>query len=236
MAHETARQAVFFVADLVCPWCYVGWRTLLAALSAPGPEAAIVWRAFQLDPDTPPEGRDRAEHLKLKYPGQQERLRAMAGALEEAAREAGLVLPGLSEPSGPGAPRLGPQRQVNSMNAHRLVRWSRSPGVQPQMIELLFRAYHVEGLDISSPAVLAAAAGELGMDAGLVLDLLAGEADKDAVRAETLLAQRLGLPGAPAYLMTQGSGAEAEPLPPAALVGAQSASAIRAFIDKHAES
>ncbi len=57
---------VDFVADLVCPFCWIGWRRLGAALDGvmEGLGASeIVWRPYQLDPTVPAGGLDRAAYM-----------------------------------------------------------------------------------------------------------------------------------------------------------------------------
>ena len=50
-------------------------------------------------------------------------------------------------------------------------------------------------------AVLIEAARACGMDAGLVADLLASEADKDNVREEIASAQHIGVTGVPFFIL-----------------------------------
>ncbi len=57
-------------SDTICPWCLIGKRRLERALKArPQPDLEIVWRAFQLNPNMPPEGLDRSRYLELKFGG-----------------------------------------------------------------------------------------------------------------------------------------------------------------------
>ena len=56
------------VIDVVCPWCYVGKKQLDRALEMrPGVISAMRWRPYQLGPDTPEEGVDRAAYYKKKF-------------------------------------------------------------------------------------------------------------------------------------------------------------------------
>ncbi|MDE1904751.1 MAG: DsbA family protein, partial [Alphaproteobacteria bacterium] len=44
------------VADVICPWCFIGKRRLEAALAQrPAIATEITWRPFQLNPDMPAE-------------------------------------------------------------------------------------------------------------------------------------------------------------------------------------
>src|SRR5260370_19398565 len=50
-------------SDTVCPWCYLGKRRFELALAArPQYEPRVTWRPFELNPDIPAEGVDRAAY------------------------------------------------------------------------------------------------------------------------------------------------------------------------------
>ncbi len=54
-------------SDTVCPWCYLGKRRFeLAVAARPQYEPRVTWRPFELNPDLPPEGVDRASYLAAK--------------------------------------------------------------------------------------------------------------------------------------------------------------------------
>ncbi|MDB5456190.1 MAG: oxidoreductase, partial [Caulobacter sp.] len=64
----TRPLAIDLVADVVCPWCYLGWRRLKTALAArPNVDGRITWRAYQLDPSLPEEGVDRKAYMAAKF-------------------------------------------------------------------------------------------------------------------------------------------------------------------------
>src|SRR6478672_7687485 len=67
------------VSDAICPWCYIGKRQLeraLETLSHEGLNFSVHWNPFQLNPDMPKEGRDRAAYRAQKF-GNPERVREM---------------------------------------------------------------------------------------------------------------------------------------------------------------
>jgi len=70
---NTPTLTVDVVADLVCPWCYIGKRKLEAALALPGaadlPNVVMRWLAFQLNPDIPAQGIPRQQYLANKLGG-----------------------------------------------------------------------------------------------------------------------------------------------------------------------
>src|ERR1700726_2829733 len=54
-------------SDTVCPWCYLGKRRFeLAVAARPQYELRVTWRPFELNPDIPPEGLDRAAYLAAR--------------------------------------------------------------------------------------------------------------------------------------------------------------------------
>jgi predicted DsbA family dithiol-disulfide isomerase len=57
-----ASNTLEIISDVVCPWCYIGKRRLSRALALLGAETPLTvrWRAYELNPTMPPEGRDNA--------------------------------------------------------------------------------------------------------------------------------------------------------------------------------
>ena len=156
------------ISDTVCPWCLIGKRKLEAALAQrPDLNVEITWHPFQLHPDMPPEGADRKEFTAAKF-GSVERARELyenvrlAGEAVDLAFEFGKI-----------------KRSPNTLDSHRLIRWSESVGLQNDLVENLFRKFFMEGLDLGDQQVLVEAAEEVGMDKDLVKELLSGDKDKE---------------------------------------------------------
>jgi predicted DsbA family dithiol-disulfide isomerase len=181
------------VSDLVCPWCYVGKRRLERALAArPEIRASVSWLPFQLSPDMPREGRDRAEHYASIFGA--DRARAiMAGMQQTAAAE------GLHFQAKPGA------RSPNTLSAHVLLYWAGlAPGVdQNALAELLFAAHHCDSEDLGDPAVLARLAGQVGMDPARVAEDLRAGRDESRVQALMAEARQAGVTGVPLFIFDQ---------------------------------
>src|SRR4051812_23924295 len=148
------------VADVVCPWCYLGWRRLKSALALrPDVEAELVWRPYQLDPTLPEEGVDRKAYMAQKFKDPV-KLKAVHAALVEGGAEEGIAFDFEAIEFSP-----------NTSAAHRLIRWALTAGVQDPVVEALFKAYFTQGLDIGDPMVLADIAEAAGMERLLVLQL-----------------------------------------------------------------
>lgn len=179
-------------SDPVCPWCYIGKANLDRALAAhPDHPFRVEWHPFQLNPDMPAEGTDRAGYLEAKFGGKMNAARAYA-QVEAAAEAAGLQI---------DIPAI--RRAPNTLDAHRMIHWAGLEGRQAAMVAALFRAYWREGRDIGDRAVLAALAGEIGMDDALAARLLATDADRDDLAARDLDARRKGVNAVPTFVIAQ---------------------------------
>ena len=187
------------VSDFICPWCFLGKRRLDAALDALDMDVFIRWRPYMLDPTIPPEGLDRQQYMLAKFGP--EKLKTIHDPLIEAGRELGV-------PYNFDAITRTP----NTLDAHRLIRWAHTVGRQHETAERLFRAYWSEGLDVGDRDVLAKCAGEAGINAQQIRELLDSEQDVEETKAEIQHASNIGVTGVPTFIFAQSY----------ALVGAQS--------------
>ena len=140
------------VADVTCPWCYIGKRRLDRALAMrPDIAAKRVWRPFQLNPELPRDGLPRELYLQIKF-----------GLGRNAARvHANIAAAGREEGIDFAFDKI--HRTPNTVNAHRLIALAGRDGSEDEMAEGLFHGYFVEALDISDIDVLAAIAGGCGL-------------------------------------------------------------------------
>ena len=180
------------VSDAICPWCWIGKAHLdraLAILAEGGMTFELGWLPYQLNPDMPAEGVDRASYRAQKF-GSVERGAELDAQVAEAGRAAGLAFR-----------HDLMARTPNTIEAHRLIRLSHPTGLQHALVDRLFRAYFQEGEDVGDPAVLV----RLGMETGLPEDTLAaftgGEAARQEVMTESLGLARAGVTGVPSFLM-----------------------------------
>jgi predicted DsbA family dithiol-disulfide isomerase len=180
------QMIVDVVADVVCPWCYLGWRRLKSAIALrPDVNASLIWRPYQLDPSIPEEGVDRKAYTAARFKDPA-RLKASHDALVEGGAEDGITF-------NFDIIEIAP----NTNAAHRLIRWALSAGAQDAVIEALFEAYFTHGLDIGDPVVLADIAEAAGMERLVVLQLLSEGADKESVSREHAMAVQGGVTGVP---------------------------------------
>jgi predicted DsbA family dithiol-disulfide isomerase len=180
------------VSDAICPWCYVGKRQLeraLAMLAEEGLTFQVHWNPFQLNPDMPKEGRDRAAYRAWKF-GSVEKSAALDQRITEAAAGVGL-----------GFRTDLMTRTPNTIDAHRLIWFAGQHGAQDATMEAVFKAYFVEGRDVGDHAVLADCAETAGLPRQAVQDFLAGDLADKEMRAADQAAREAGVSGVPSFFL-----------------------------------
>jgi len=199
------------IIDVVCPWCYVGKKQLDKALAArPGIVSDLRWRPYQLGPDTPDEGVDRRLHYQKKF-GDSPQYQAMREHLETVGPQLGIKFDFDSD-----------CRIANTLDAHRLIRWAYSAGVQTAVVEDLMQRYFEDCAFLGDYALLEDVATKAGMDGGLVGDLLVTDKDKDLVQREVFQAAQMGIQGVPMFIFNGKAGVS----------GAQEADVLIGLMDK----
>ena len=176
------------ISDVICPWCYIGKRKLDAALNEVSDfKINLMWRPFQLDPMTPPEGYDRKEQMKKKFgpDGGKEIFKNVLAA---------------AEGTGINWNFEAITRTPNTLNAHRLIRWAASTGQQHAIAEALFSAFFEQGKDVSDVEVLLEIGTQHGLEAELLRELFSGDRDVEQTRSDDAAARELGVHGVPAFL------------------------------------
>ncbi len=192
MTTARPRLDIDLIADMVCPWCFIGWRRLGAAAALrPGVDVRVTWRPYQLDPTLPEDGVDRGAYMARKFPDAARR-REVSRMLADLAAEDGIVL---------NFDRIA--KAPNTSAAHRLVRWAQGQNRQSEVLEGLFAAYFTDGRDIGEPETLADIGAAAGLDRLVVLDLLARGADREAVAREHSIAEEGGVTGVPFMVFAQ---------------------------------
>ncbi|HIJ62589.1 MAG TPA: DsbA family oxidoreductase [Rhodospirillaceae bacterium] len=180
------------IFDTICPWCYIGKRRLERALAQrPEISAEIRWRAFLLNPEMPASGVDRQTYLERKF-GSAYRIQRILGAASLAAEAENIHFNfDLME------------RTPSSINSHRLIHLASLSGCQSEVVESVFDAYFVQGLDISDIDILCRLGADCGLDPLELRDYLLGAAGVAAIRTENAHIHRLGVSGIPCYFFNE---------------------------------
>lgn len=145
---------VDIVSDVVCPWCIIGYKQLMVALSSMPVkfDVTIHWHPFELNPDMPEEGQGLSEHLSQKYgssSAQGQQMRARMSALGTSLGFTFDYFDGM--------------RMVNTFRAHQLLHWASEQGRQTELKLALFDAFFTRRENVNVPEVLVAVAGRVGL-------------------------------------------------------------------------
>jgi predicted DsbA family dithiol-disulfide isomerase len=172
-----AVRAVLW-SDYICPWCYLG-QDRTALLRELGVE--VDQRAFDLHPETPPEGRQ-------VRPGG--RLESVLARIGRECADAGLpfVVPGRLPRS-----RLALETAEVVRTAH--------PSALTALDARLFRAVFVEGGDISDPGVVHDLVTAAGAPADEVAAAVADGVGTRALEAAMAEAREAGVAATPSWLV-----------------------------------
>jgi predicted DsbA family dithiol-disulfide isomerase len=143
----------------------------------------VEWVHFPLHPDTPPEGRALAD----LFAGRDVDLGAMHAQMKARMAAEGL-------PYGERA------MTFNSRLAQELGKWADTQPGGEALHDALFRAYFVEGRDISRPAVLLDIAESVGLSADAAREVLERRTFEDAVDQDWALSREYGITGVPTFV------------------------------------
>jgi predicted DsbA family dithiol-disulfide isomerase len=178
------------ISDVACPWCYVGKAYLDRALDQrPDHPFAVEWHPYQLNPELPAGGVDRAAYLEAKF-GSRENIIRVHEPLLKHAEAAGVSfdLPAI-------------RRSPNTLNAHRVIHWAGLEGRQTLMVSRIMRAYWAEGRDIGNGATLAELATEVGLDRTGIERLLVTNADTAEIRSREAHSRQRGVNAVPTFVI-----------------------------------
>lgn len=181
---------VDIVSDVVCPWCFIGRRKLAAAASrwqAEAGEALTVrWHPFELNPDLPEDGIARSDYVARKFGP---RAAEVYGRVASAGKGIGIDF---------AFDRI--VRQPNTRKAHQLIAAAAVERVQDAVAEALFRAYFLDGEDLTDDERLVAVAVGAGMSEAVAREAIADRALAEQIAASETRAQEMGISGVPFFI------------------------------------
>ena len=181
-------------SDVVCPWCYIGKRNLEKALkiiknNRDDLNISVNWRAFQLNPTLPMGGVSRQEYTSSKFGGR-ENAKAIYDRVRIAAEQVGLTLQFddiIVQP--------------NSTKMHELIYASKETALTDDLIEALFKAFFINGKDLSKKENIGQIAREVGMSDEVIHAAIESDNYADQVSEDLEESQRIGIHGVPFYVL-----------------------------------
>lgn len=177
-------------SDVICPWCYVGKRRFEHALALfeGRDDVEVVWRSFELDPNAPREPIPLADRLASKFNVSHAEAVAINERMTETASGVGLQF------------RLDKAISGNTFDAHRVIHFAASKGLQAEADERIKESYFAEGLPIGDRESLIELAASVGLDAGETRAMLESDRFTDEVREDEQTAAGFGINGVPFFV------------------------------------
>jgi predicted DsbA family dithiol-disulfide isomerase len=185
----TAQMRIDIYSDTVCPWCFLGKRRFeLALAERPYLEPRVAWRPFELNPDMPWEGVERAAYLTAKVGGP-DRIAALEEALTQQGEAIGVRF------------RFDLiKRMPNSRRSHLLIAHAARYGLQARVKDRVMQAYFEEGSDIGDLDELVRLGVEVGLGEREARAALVLREGQDGVVAAERHAGTLSITSVPTYI------------------------------------
>ena len=191
-ARPSAALHVDVIADLVCPFCFIGKRRLDVALQAVQGPNDVSWYPFQLNPDIPAAGQPFDEYLQQRFDSP-ENVEPVLQYLTAAGKEAGIDF------------RFDLLRHVpNTVQLHQLLQLADMRGLnQSALAEALLSAFFERGRNIGNRDELIDIVAAHGLSADDVAAAADSERLREIVLSRESQARGSGLVGVPGYLVNR---------------------------------
>lgn len=191
-AASPATLQVDVIADLICPWCYLGKRRLDDALAAVHGPNLVRWYPFQINPAMPLSGMTLDEYLEKRF-GSSEKLQS---AMDE------LTLIGKAEGINFDFDKL--KRVPNSLDAHRLMKLAETEEISTSdLAEDILRGFFENGLDIADRDVLIDIGGGNGLSPAEINKTLDNDLSRRVVLSQEAHVRQTGVTGVPDFLINK---------------------------------
>ncbi len=187
-----AALHVEVIADLACPFCYLGKRRLDSALEAVQGPQDVAWYPWELNPEMPAGGQPFDDYLASRF-GSAEAVQPVLEGLASEGRHEGIDF---------RFDRI--ERVPNTLKAHRLMFLAETEGKdQTALAEDLMSGFFTRGLDIGDDDVLVEIASHHGLQAAEVKTALVDETAKQVVLTREAQVRSSGLAGVPGFLLNR---------------------------------
>ncbi|GAB5056651.1 DsbA family oxidoreductase [Companilactobacillus alimentarius] len=182
-------------SDIACPFCYIGSTRMKKALKELNlyDETPLEFKSFQLDPTLPTKiDKTMLENFSSGHGMTTEQATAQIEQISKMGATDGLKVDLLN-----AVP-------TNTLDAHRLIKLTDSLGnrdLTERVIDAFYQVYFSNGESIADHAVLKKAATAAGLDAKKIDEVLNSKQFEREVRSDEIEAQKLGIQGAPFFVI-----------------------------------
>ena len=189
MQHSKKPLQIDIVSDVVCPWCAIGYSQLAEALKQTNTPHEIHWHPFELNPNTPAEGRNYREHIMEKYGTTAEDIKESRARMTAAGAEVGFNFQFTDD-----------FRTYNTFNTHQLLHWADQQGRMHDLKQALFVAHFVDNRNVGDSAVLADIAAHIGLDRNEALAVIEDQRFAEDIRQLVQHSKQQGIQSVPSVI------------------------------------
>lgn len=187
-----AALHVEVIADLVCPFCYIGKRRLDQAMQAVQGPSDISWYPYQLNPDMPEDGMSLHDYLSMRF-GSPANVEPILEQLAADALEEGIDF------------RFDRIEHVpNTLRAHQLLYLAETRRRdQSALAEELMTAFFRRGEDIGDPEILVELGGRHGLLPDDIDRVIEDGSARQIVLSREAQVRSSGIAGVPGFLLNR---------------------------------
>lgn len=179
-------------SDIVCPFCYLGYRKLEHAFQATGLAGffEISWHSYQLDPDFPVDSTESTTAYLTQRKGMSTgQIRQIYTHLTEQGQKYGIDF------------QFDKALSFNTYNAHRLLQWSKIHNKSTALELAFFNAYFTDGADLSKPENLLAVCDSVGLSLKDINEAFSNPQFEAQIEEDKYNASQTGIRGVPYFLI-----------------------------------
>ncbi len=187
-----AALHVEVIADLVCPFCYIGKRRLDQAMQAVQGPSDVSWYPYQLNPDMPEDGMSLEGYLSMRF-GSPANVQPVLDQLAADARDEDIDL------------RFDRICHVpNTLRAHQLMYLAETQRKdQSALAEELMTAFFKRGADIGDTEILVELGGRHGLLPDDIRRITSEDSSRQVVLSREAQVRSSGIAGVPGFLLNR---------------------------------
>ena len=191
-AVPTVALSVEVIADLICPFCYLGKRRLDDALRAVKGPSEVSWHPLQLNPEMPAAGMPFEQYLSQRF-GNLAYIQPVLDSLEVEGRREKIRF------------RFDKLTHVpNTLPAHQVMHLAANDGsIQSMLADALMRAFFERGENIGDTDVLVEVAGQYGLAEKDVRHAIEDEQTRKIVLSREAQVRASGMASVPGFLLNR---------------------------------
>ena len=180
-------------SDITCPFCFIGKKKMektIAKLNAQD-RVEILWHSFLLEPDFPRDTAISSIKLAEKKGYSLEQIKYMGAQFASKGKEYNIDF------------QYEKALKFNTMDAHRLIHWSKTLNKSNTLKEAFMVAYFTDGINLSQQENILKIINKIGLDTIKAKEIINSDAFTQEVDQDLYQARQLSITGVPYFLINE---------------------------------